>query len=91
MPGPKVPAKDARPARVRLALTAQPLHPHRAAVPVHTPWSDAARPRVGFASTYPTTRPHRADGRVPGGRLGGDVRTGWIGRRGGVSGEGVKR
>lgn len=29
----------------------------------------AARPRVGFASTSPTTSPHRADGRVPGGRF----------------------
>ena len=49
---------------------------------VRAPWSGAARPRVGFASTSPTTRPHRADGRVPGGRLGGG-RTHAMGGRGG--------
>lgn len=77
--------------RVRPAPTAQSLHRHRLWVPVRAPWSEAARPRVGFASTSPTTRPLRADGRVPGGRLGGDVRTGWVGRGDGVSSEGVKR
>ena len=60
--------KDPRAARVRPALTAQQLHRHRSVDPVRAPWSGAARPRVGFASTYPTTRPLRADGRVPGGR-----------------------
>ena len=91
MSGLKVPAKDARPARVRPALTARSLHHTSPADPVRAPWSGTARPRSGFASTYPTTRPHRADGRVPGGRLGGDARTGWVGRGDGGSGEGVKR
>ena len=72
----KVLTKEARPPRVRPALTAQSLHHTWPAAPVHAPWSGAARPRSGFASTYPTTRPHRADGRVPGGRLGGDACTG---------------
>jgi hypothetical protein len=78
-------------ARVRPAPTAQALHRHGLCVPVRAPWSEAARPRGGFASTSPTTRPLRADGRVPGGRLGGDARTGWVGRGDGLSGEGMKR
>ncbi len=79
---------DPRVARVRPAPTAQPLHRRWLAGPVRAPWSGAARPRVGCASTSPTTRPLRADGRVPGGRLGEDARTGWVGRGDGVSGEG---
>ena len=55
--------------RVRPALAAQSLHDRDWVGSVRAPWSEAARPRVGFASTSPTTRPHRADGRVPGGRL----------------------
>ena len=85
------PATCPRVSRVRPAPTAQALHRHRLCVPVRAPWSEAARPRVGFASTSPTTRPLRADGRGPGGRSGGDARTGWVGRGDGVSGEGVKR
>lgn len=53
---------------------------------VRAPQFDAARPRVGFASTSPTTRPHRADGRVPGGRLGGR-RTHGVGDREEIGGE----
>lgn len=58
-----------RAARVCPALAAQPISSVVRAAHVRAPWSNAARPRVGFASTSPTTRPHRADGRVPGGRL----------------------
>jgi hypothetical protein len=83
-------ANTSRQARVRPAFTAQPLHRHWLVGPVRAPWSGAARPRVGFASTSPTTRAHRADGRVPGGRVGENARTGWSGRSDGVSGEGVK-
>lgn len=77
MVGHETPKTDPRVARVRPALTAQALHRDRVCAPVRPPWSEAARPRVGFASTSPTTRPLRADGRVPGGRLGGDERTGF--------------
>ena len=91
MSGLKVSAKDSRAARVGPALTAQLLHRPSPGGPVRKSWSGTARPRVGFASTSPTTRPHRADGRVPGGRLGGDVRTGWVERGDGGSGGGVKR
>ena len=91
MAGLRAPAKGTRPARVRPALTAHPLDRHWLVVSMRVPWSGAVRPRVGFASTSPTTRPHRADGRVPGGRLGEDARTGRIGRVDGVSGEVVKR
>lgn len=91
MVGREVLETDPRVARVRPAPTAQALHRRWLVAPVRAPWSGTARPRVGFASTYPTTRPLRADGRVPGGRLGGDACTGWVGRGDGVSGEGVKR
>jgi hypothetical protein len=91
MVGGKTPATHPRVPRVRPAVTAQSLHLHWLVDPVRAPWSKAARPRVGFASTSPTTRPLRADGRVPGGRWVGDARTGWVGRGDGVSGEGVKR
>lgn len=87
----KTASSSPRATRVRPAPTAQALHRHGLCVPVRASWLEAARPRVGFASTSPTTRPLRADGRVPGGRLGGDARTGWIRRGDGVSGEGVKR
>ena len=78
MGGAKTSLTPPRPPRVRPALTAQSLHHPWPVHPVRAPWSCTARPRVGFASTSPTTRPLRADGRVPGGRLGGDARTGWI-------------
>lgn len=78
MDGAKSSACGWRVARVRPAAPAQALHRHPLCVPVRAPWSEAARPRVGFASTSPTTRPLRADGRVPGGRLGGGARTGWM-------------
>lgn len=73
-----VPLTGPRPARVRLALAAQPLCQPSSPDRVRAPWSGAARPRVGCASTSPTTRPLRADGRVPGGRLDGGARTGWM-------------
>lgn len=74
---PKPSSSDPRGARVHPALVAQPIASAFLTVRVRAPWSDAARPRVGFASTSPTTRPHRADGRVPGGRLGVGARTRW--------------
>jgi hypothetical protein len=80
MPAAKTSAKTPRAARVRPALAAQLLHDGGCVARVRAPWSGAARPRVGFASTSPTTRPHRADGRVPGGRLGENARTGWMGQ-----------
>jgi hypothetical protein len=72
-----------RAARVRPALAAQPVVPAAGRDRMRAPWSGAARPRVGFASTSPTTRPLRADGRVPGGRIGVEsVRMRWVGEMG---------
>lgn len=86
------PASTSRAPRVRPALAAQPLHDSEWVASVRAPWSEAARPRVGCASTSPTTRPHRADGRVPGGRLGGNARTVWVTEvMEGAAMEGVRR
>lgn len=83
---------DPRTARVRPALAAQPFRLSPRLSRVRASWSGAARPRVGCASTSPTTRPLRADGRVPGGRLGGDARTRWVSEvTEGAAIEGVRR
>lgn len=78
MTGRKTSVTGPRLARVCPALAAQPFCRAVDSSRVRAPWSGAARPRVGCASTSPTTRPLRADGRVPGGRMGGDARTRWV-------------
>ena len=78
MTGRKTSVTGPRLARVCPAPAAQPFCRAVDSSCVRAPWSGAARPRVGCASTSPTTRPLRADGRVPGGRLGGGARTRWM-------------